>query len=176
METSNILNTTTPQRTTMLTLLSDELVSFYIFPFLSGNIRDLRALDTAYTNKRLHSSIWALCSITSSHVKWLLHAGVRIISMRVSELSNMSSIIIYWAHAEEWKKAIMLELDEIKRYKIWKLLVWMVLGMVWRLPRKLWFYAYYGTLSAKICRLRETQYILKHASQKSVWPLKREQF
>ena len=23
-------------------------------------------------------------------------------------------------HAEEWKKAIMLELDEIKRYKIWK--------------------------------------------------------
>ena len=56
--------TTTPQRTTMITLLPDELVASYIFPFLSCDIRDLRALDTAYSNKLHHSrfrSIWTLC-------------------------------------------------------------------------------------------------------------------
>ena len=93
---------TTRQRTAMLTLLPHELVASYIFPFLSGDFRDLRALDTAYTNKLHRSrfrSIWALCEydcierkIKSSAVEWLLHAGVRIISMRVLELKNIASL------------------------------------------------------------------------------------
>ena len=45
----------------MITLLPYELVASYVFPFLSGDIRDLRALDTAYSNKLHHSRFRSMC-------------------------------------------------------------------------------------------------------------------